>query len=128
MGALPRLPSPVYTLVKAQCGVVRREQLYDLAVSARTLHRRTEEGQFQRRGRGVLVWTGTPAGLLTDSLVVAHMAHPDGVLTGYSALAVLGVADQDPWSVVEPPPLPWLRLSHHRRLPARVIRAACAPA
>lgn len=103
---------------------MRREQLLDLGLAPRTLHRRTDEGLFTSRGRRVLVFAGTPAGLLTESLVAAQAVHPDGLLTGYSALAVLGSIDEDPWSAIHGPLQPWIRLPGHQRLPARVIRGS----
>lgn len=111
-------------LAVSQSGVVRREQLYELGVPRRTLSRAIDRGQWIPRGHGVLVLPGTAEGLLTDSLVAAHAVFPDGVLTGFSALAVLGVLAEDPWNCVSRDPEPWIRVPDHRRVPARVIRAA----
>lgn len=119
---------PVLDLVRAQCGVVRREQLLALGLSVRTLKRRIHEGLWEPRGRRVLVFAGTADTLVTRSLVAGHCAYPQGVLTGPAALAVRALIDVDPWSSIDPEPNPWLRLDHHRRVPARVLRCPPGPA
>jgi very-short-patch-repair endonuclease len=117
----------VLALVRAQCGVVRREQLAELGVSPRTLTRRIADGLWEPRGKRVLVFAGTAHGLLTDSLVAAHALHPRGVLTGFSALAVRGELDSDPWAGVQVDPEPWVLYPHHNRLPVRTIREVPGP-
>ena len=117
-----RIPDPVLMLVRAQSGVVRRDQLAALGVSARTLSRRIADGLWEPRGKRALVFAGTAPGLLTDSLVAAHALHPRGVLTGFSALVVRGELDADPWAAVRPDPQPWVLYPHHNRLPVRTIR------
>jgi hypothetical protein len=120
-------PNVVLDLVRAQCGVVRREQLLGLGLSNRTLKRRVHEGLWEPRGRRVLVFAGTADTLVTRSLVAGHATHPHGVLTGTAALAVRAQIDVDPWSTIEPDPIPWLRLDQHRRVPARVLRCPPGP-
>lgn len=107
-------------LAARQCGVVRRTQLYDLGLHPRTLRRRA--ALWQPHGRSVLVLAGTAPGLLRDSLIAGHAGHGSVALTGWSALLVLGVLDQQPWSACAPDPQPWLRATQHLRLAARVIR------
>ena len=109
-------------LVRAQSGVVRREQLAALGVSPRTLSRRIADGLWEPRGKRALVFAGTAPGLLTDSLVAAHALHPRGVLTGFSALAVQGELEGDPWAAVRSDPRPWVLYPHHNRLLVRTIR------
>jgi very-short-patch-repair endonuclease len=117
-----RIPDPVLALVRMQCGVVRREQLAELGVAPRTLSRRIADGLWEPRGKRALVFAGTAAGLLTDSLVAAHALHPQAVLTGYSALIVRGEAEADPWAAVPVDPQPWVLYPHHNRMPVRTIR------
>lgn len=107
-----------------QGGVVRREQLYELGMPRRTLHRRIAQGEWQQVGKNVLLLPGTADTLLTRSLVASHSAYPDGVLTGWSALAAEGLLGERPWDALTPEPQPWIRLTQHRRLGARVIRVA----
>jgi very-short-patch-repair endonuclease len=76
----------------------------------------------------VLVFAGTADTLLTRSLVAGHAVHPDGGLTGLSALAVRAEIELDPWSILETDPIPWLRIAGHRRVPARVLRCQPGPA
>jgi very-short-patch-repair endonuclease len=117
-----RTPDPVLALVRAQSGVVRREQLAAVGVSPRTLGRRIADGLWEPRGKRALVFAGTAPGLLTESLVVAHALHPRGVLTGFSALVVRGELGRDPWAAVFADPQPWVLYPHDNRLPARTIR------
>ena len=117
-----RIPDPVLALVKAQSGVVRREQLAELGVSPRTLSRRIADGLWEPRGKRALVFAGTAPGLLTDSLVAAHALYPRGVLAGFSALVVRGELGVDPWAAVPADPQPWVLYAHHNRLPVRTIR------
>jgi very-short-patch-repair endonuclease len=117
-----RIPDPVLALVRAQSGVVRREQLAELGVSPRTLSRRIADGLWEPRGKRALVFAGTARGLLTDSLVAAHALYPTGVLTGFSALVVRGELEADPWEAVPADPQPWVLYPHHNRLPVRTIR------
>jgi very-short-patch-repair endonuclease len=112
----------VLALVRAQSGVVRREQLAALGVSPRTLGRRIADGLWEPRGKRALVFAGTAPGLLTDSLVAAHALHPRGVLTGFSALAVRGELEADPWASVPADPQPWVLYPQHNRLGVRTIR------
>jgi very-short-patch-repair endonuclease len=114
----------VLALARAQSGVVRREQLAALGVSPRTLSRRIADGLWVQRGKRALVFAGTAPGLLTDSLVAAHALYPRGLLTGFSALAVRGELDSDPWAAVSADPRPWIVYPHHNRLPVRTIREA----
>lgn len=111
-------------LVRAQSGVVRREQLAAVGVSPRTLSRRVADGLWEPRGKRALVFAGTAPGLLTNSLVAAHALHPRAVLTGFAALAVRGELDSDPWASVRHGLQPWVLYPHDNRLPVRTIREA----
>lgn len=122
MSTSARPSHEVLDLMRAQSGVVRREQLLDLGITRRTLVRRISEGWWEARGKHVLVFAGTAEGLLTDSLVVAHALAPDGVLTGFSALAVRGELGRQPWDSTPPLGLPWIVHPKPNRLRARTIR------
>jgi very-short-patch-repair endonuclease len=121
------LPASVLALVREQSGVVRRTQLHQRGVHPRTLHRRIAAGLWEVRGKHVLVFAGTAPGPLTEALVAGHALHGRGVLTGYSALAVTGQMQQDPWSAIDPPDLPWIRSEAYARVGARLLRARPGP-
>lgn len=115
----------IHRLTHDQCGVVRRDQLYDLGVARRTLYDQISRGRWIAAGRRVLILPGTADTLLTRSLVAAHAVHPDGQLTGWSALAARGWIGERPWNAVAPDAHPWLRVTDHRRYPdAHLLRVA----
>lgn len=123
----PHQAAGLHRVTLDQCGVVRREQVYALGVSPRTVQRHIAEGRWMPQGRKVLVLPGTADTLFTRSLITAHQVHPDGQLTGWSALAVAGLLETRPWNRVRPQPQPWIRVAQHHRVSARTIRLSVLP-
>lgn len=122
------LDRAVFELASHQGGVMRRSQLLELGIPARTLTRRVAAGMLSAHGRTVLTLVGTPDDLQTRSLIAAQgVGHP-AILTGPSALAVRQLLHQPPWDVLDPGLEPWLIFPSRTRIGARVVRRDPPPA
>jgi very-short-patch-repair endonuclease len=116
----------LYSLLRQQSGVVRRDQLHQLGFPPRTLSRRVAAGQFAAHGNKVLALVGLADDMFHRSLVAGHRTWPRGVLTGPSAVVVHGRQDEPPWDAVDLGLMPWVvHRDHWDGL--RVLRACATP-
>lgn len=101
-------------------GVLRPRDLAAHGIAREVLRRLVTEGRLERRGRGLYVLSGAPAGE-HETLAAAAARVPHGVVCLLSALRLHGLTTQDPAAV-------WLaidrkaRAPHAPELPLRVVR------
>jgi hypothetical protein len=104
-------------LAVSQHGIVLRQQLIDIGLSPRTIHRRSAEGLWIAHGKRVLVLAGTPDDLATRSRIAA-LRTPGSILTGPSSAAL---RPSGPWNVSTLGTTPWLICPGRRRVPGRLV-------